>query len=759
MITITKVGSLVKIDGIEGHDNVYESISNFQGARMSTDGTQLSLQIGEVNIGFKDLSQFTIGGTVPTNAATVQTALQAVFPSAAPATALPTETVATYSAMQTSITSDPTTKRDFFVSADETNGGAAIKYSYNGSKAIQITNLVLNVRDFGAKGDGVTDDTLAIHVARDLGGEVFFPNGTYLTSGITANVSKQRWRLSDNAVLKAKSTSTAPVFTARAVGVTIKGGTIDGNRANVSSANVAGIYTYDKTATDLTIDGVTISNTLGYGVQSFGSRTKIRNCSLSNIGSVGILLNTSGANIYDCEVVNTLVDRSNENAATINTAGIQVRGDATYSASRAKVIGNTVLMPSNPSDAAGAPLCIEFGTNADYGVCANNTVNGGSMGVSISSADYVSVVCNTINSPSLAGIEIAGCNNTSISSNTIDGGNILGLAGSGSAGAIWVNNAALSNYITICNNNIRNLNSAMTNTINLTATGIGLTFGGNSIDAPKNALVSYMSNVSITGNSFFTGASGTRCFIFKQGSKVSITGNNISGSWDNLLEWNASTAIAFDSFSISGNIVAVTGNPFLSTLSGGATLGTVKVSSNVGISDYLDLSPGQAFISGYRYGNQTGASTSAPITQSTLMAFPFVVAKYSGQSFNEIGLEVTTAAASSVVRLGLYADTNGKPGTLITEYGTVDTSTTGYKTITISSTLLPGKYWIAAVAQGGAPTIGIVTGINPLIGQPDLSASGHMMTYTKTSVTGSLPSPFGSTSGLNFAPRVQLKAV
>jgi hypothetical protein len=677
----------------------------------------------------------------------------------APTSALPTETVATYAAMQASTTSDPTTKRDFFVSADETNGGVATRYSYNGSKAIQITNLVLNVRDFGAKGDGTTDDTLAIHVARDLGGEVFFPNGTYLTTGITANISSQKWRLSANAVLKAKSTSSAPVFTSRATGVKIQGGTIDGNRNNVSSVNVAGIYTYDNSASDLVVDSVTIKNIKGYGIQSFSSRTKIRNCYLSNIGSVGILLNTSGASIADCEIINTYVDRSAEDAATINTAGIQVRGDATYSATRAKILGCTVMMPSTPSDAAGAPLCIEFGTNADYGVCANNTVSGGSMGISISSADYVSVVCNTINSPSMAGIEVAGSSNASISSNTIDGGNILGLSASGSAGAIWVNNSALSNYISICNNNIRNVNAAMVNLINITSTGVGLTFTGNSIDAPKNAFVSYMSNVSITGNSFFGGTSGSKSIIFKQGIKVSVTGNNISGTWDNLIEWNASTAVAFDSFSITGNIVSVAGNPFLSTLSGGATLGTVKVSSNVGISDYLDLSPGQTFISGYRYGNQTGASTSASITQSTLMAFPFVVAKYSGQSFNEIGLEVTTAAASSVVRLGLYADLNGKPGTLITEYGTVDTSTTGYKTITISLTLLPGKYWIAAVAQGGAPTIGIVTGMNPLIGQPDPSASGHMMTYTKTSVTGSLPSPFGATSGLNFAPRVQLKAV
>jgi lysophospholipase L1-like esterase len=54
----------------------------------------------------------------------------------APTSALPTEYPATYAAMQASITSDPTTKRDFFVSADETNGGVKTQYTYNGTKLI-----------------------------------------------------------------------------------------------------------------------------------------------------------------------------------------------------------------------------------------------------------------------------------------------------------------------------------------------------------------------------------------------------------------------------------------------------------------------------------------------------------------------------------------------------------------------------------------------------------------------------------------------
>ncbi|NRD80055.1 hypothetical protein HPT25_22210 [Bacillus sp. BRMEA1] len=45
-----------------------------------------------------------------------------------------------------------------------------------------------NVKDFGAKGDGVTDDTTAIKAALQatpLGGELFFPIGTYKNTGFT----------------------------------------------------------------------------------------------------------------------------------------------------------------------------------------------------------------------------------------------------------------------------------------------------------------------------------------------------------------------------------------------------------------------------------------------------------------------------------------------------------------------------------------------------------------------------------------------
>jgi lysophospholipase L1-like esterase len=86
----------------------------------------------------------------------------------APTSALPTETVATYSAMQTSITSDPNTKRDFFVSADETNGYQLTKYSYDGSSATRASKSY--VQNTAHKNACLLGDSITLQHFAPVGG-------------------------------------------------------------------------------------------------------------------------------------------------------------------------------------------------------------------------------------------------------------------------------------------------------------------------------------------------------------------------------------------------------------------------------------------------------------------------------------------------------------------------------------------------------------------------------------------------------------
>lgn len=116
-------------------------------------------------------------------------------------------------------------------------------------------------------------------------------------------------------------------------------------------------------------------------------------------------------------------------------------------------------------------------------------------------------------------------------------------------------------------------------------------------------------------------------------------------------------------------------------------------------------------VSGYYYGPATQGSTTAgstlPMTADRMYAVPFLVGP-TGFTANSIGVSITTAAASSAIRLMIYnSNAAGTfPDTLLLNASTVDSSTTGDKEInTISQALSANTlYWLVAVSNG-APTI------------------------------------------------------
>jgi len=105
----------------------------------------------------------------------------------------------------------------------------------------------------------------------------------------------------------------------------------------------------------------------------------------------------------------------------------------------------------------------------------------------------------------------------------------------------------------------------------------------------------------------------------------------------------------------------------------------------------------------YYYGwPYASTSSSAAVVADRLYARPFLVGKTT--TFDRIGVEVTTGAASTNVRLGIYNFVNGLPTSLVLDAGTIDSASTGVKEITISQSLTAGVYAFAYVSNG-TPTL------------------------------------------------------
>jgi hypothetical protein len=100
----------------------------------------------------------------------------------------------------------------------------------------------------------------------------------------------------------------------------------------------------------------------------------------------------------------------------------------------------------------------------------------------------------------------------------------------------------------------------------------------------------------------------------------------------------------------------------------------------------------------YFSGDMAGAvTTKSSITTSYLIRVFIPRA----MTVDRIGLEITTNIAASTVRLAIYTDVNDVPTALVLDAGTIDSSTTGYKEITINQALNAGWVWLGCCASTG----------------------------------------------------------
>lgn len=164
---------------------------------------------------------------------------------------------------------------------------------------------------------------------------------------------------------------------------------------------------------------------------------------------------------------------------------------------------------------------------------------------------------------------------------------------------------------------------------------------------------------------------------------------------------------------------------------------------------------------GAAYSIPGGNGVNGAIVQNDENCQPFWVK--TGCTLEALAVQVSTLGASSTVRAGIRNDAGlayPYPGTLITDYGTYDTSTTGTKTLSgLTTPLKPYTiYWLSFTEQGGTPPQLLLWNV-PLWTQYNETAfvASTARGYRQTGISGALASPFSATIlAAPSVPRPQL---
>lgn len=422
-------------------------------------------------------------------------------------------------------------------------------------------NEVANVRDLGAIGDGVANDTVPIHAARDTGiKKVYFPDGTYLVSGLSHSVADQIWELSPGAVIKLANSSNATVVTLSGARTKLLNGKVDGNKANQTAGNGVQIA-----AADCEVSGVRVVDAEVFGIYAVNvDRPRITRNTVTDSGNIGIFVEATGAgaNISDPLIADNVVDRSAIAAASIVEGGIKVHSvvGTDRRVVRAKVHGNTVLLPTSPTD--GTALCIEvWGPHASV---AGNTTSGGVMGISIGRWEHDAVTGNTVYNASTYGIEAA-AHHTAVNGNTIEAASLT------PSGIVVPDTWA---HVNISGNVIRN-----TTTHAIHNLGDWVTIGANNVDIVAGYGVNVAGGIvcSVSGNIIRGNTSATKAIMLANTSYVAVSGNACSNFTENGVLIYGDTAMTIQHITLCGNAIVSCNVPVNTQLSGGAALGSDNV--------------------------------------------------------------------------------------------------------------------------------------------------------------------------------------
>ena len=281
-----------------------------------------------------------------------------------------------------------------------------------------MSQVRMNVRQFGAKGDGSTDDTAKIQKAFDFCPTIEIPSGTYMIDAVTSLLpnSNNQIYLDEDAILKAipnNQTHYAVIKLDDVDNVIIKGGIVEGERNDhlAETGEWGFCISIINGSSNIKLNNITLKDGWGDGLyindatNVYSSNLKILNNRRNGISVVSVNGYISdGDFIKDTNGTNPQFGVDIEpNYATEKIIGV--------------VFNNTHLV-DNINGGIKVDLKTLDNTSSDADVTINDMLCENSTGIKVIKSDDVNGVI-TFNNPKIikaprAGIDLTGCKYNSL---------------------------------------------------------------------------------------------------------------------------------------------------------------------------------------------------------------------------------------------------------------------------------------------------------------------------------------------------------
>ena len=291
---------------------------------------------------------------------------------------------------------------------------------------------VVNVKDFGAKGDGTTNDTEAIQAAMTTGGNVFFPKGKYVVSKEivvegAVNVIGQSARILDNRTPSTDGMTN--LFVVSAEDVSFKGLSFElKSKSAPTNPNGETCIHFVKGSGNVSVEGCYFKNYVQCVYSSTDNDGLIKNISIRNNVCDGYDFAFLLDDFDGCVVEGNIgrdAQRTRQNSTsdpTLKPPHLLYVTDRSGSYKRNLVVSNNIEINNAYSSAfkvrhtEGVVVVGNRASQTERGIeindCSNVVVSGNSVSLS--------VAADSLNDSSQNGIWLYGVQNASVSSNVVE---------------------------------------------------------------------------------------------------------------------------------------------------------------------------------------------------------------------------------------------------------------------------------------------------------------------------------------------------